>query len=135
MLIVTCALIVKNGKILITQNGEDSDHAFQWEFPGGKIKLYETTKACIVREIKEELELDVHTEKALIPVEHDYGIKKIKLIPFICSIKQGLLKLNNHINAKWVEVPNLHEINFSEADKRLLMNDRNIQLLKEYTGE
>ena len=133
MLIVTCALIVKNGKILITQNGEDSDHAFQWEFPGGKIKINETTEACIVREIKEELELDVFIEKTLIPVEHDYGIKKIKLIPFICSIKQGLLKLNNHMNAKWVEVPNLLEIDFSEADKRLLMIDKNMQNLKEYT--
>ncbi len=133
MLIVTCAHIVKNGKILITQNGEDSDHAFQWEFPGGKIKLNETIEACIVREIKEELELDVYTEKALIPVEHDYGIKKIKLFPFICSIKQGQLKLNNHINAKWVGVPNLLEIDFSEADKKLLINDKNMQFLKEYT--
>jgi len=133
MLKVTCALIIENGKVLITQNDKSSDHAFQWEFPGGKINDGETKKECIVREISEELELDILVENNLIPVEHDYAIKKIKLIPFICSIKGGNLKLNNHINAKWVELTKLQKIDFSEADKRLIMKGENMELLKEYS--
>lgn len=132
MIKVTCALLIKNGKILITRNGESSDHAFQWEFPGGKTKTLETDRECIVREIKEELELKINVIEALVPVEHDYGIKKIKLIPFICTIKSGNLKLNNHIEEKWITINELNRMNFSEADKLLIKIKLNRQALEKY---
>lgn len=135
MLNVTCALIVKNGKLLITRNGPQSDHALQWEFPGGKIKKTETDKACIIREIKEELELDIQVITQLKAIEHDYGIKQIRLIPFICEITGGTLKLNNHIEKKWITAKELLSVDFSEADKRLIQQKENLKILKKYTGE
>lgn len=133
MLNVTCALIIKNGKLLITRNGSNSDHALQWEFPGGKIDKDETQEACIVREIMEELELTIRIETPLVPIEHNYGTKEIRLIPFICSVNGGKLKLNNHIAEKWIDLEELKNIDFSEADKRLIENETNLQGLKEYT--
>lgn len=135
MLEVTCALIVHHNKILITQNGPQSDHPYQWEFPGGKLEPNETQEACVQREIMEELELQICAEQKLLAVEHDYGIKQIKLIPFLCSIGSGELRLNKHINYKWIELHQLKNIDFSEADKRLLSNSGNLLQLQKYVGK
>lgn len=133
MILVTCALLVKNGKILITQNGYDSDHPYQWEFPGGKIKPGETGTACVKREIMEELELEIKIVETLKPVEHDYGIKQIKLIPFVCKLVSGSIKLNNHISEKWIELAAVEGIDFSEADRKLIENTHNYSLLQKYS--
>ncbi|WP_346855385.1 NUDIX domain-containing protein [uncultured Draconibacterium sp.] len=133
MIQVTCALIVSEGKVLIAQNKEDSDHPFQWEFPGGKLKAGETEEQCICREIKEELELEIRILERLLGVEYDYGIKKIMLIPFVCSIESGELKLNDHIITAWVEMAELGTVDFSAADKKLIGIDSNQKSLKKYT--
>lgn len=135
MLKVTCAIIPLNGKFLITQNGPQSAHPFQWEFPGGKIEPGETAQNCVIREINEELELDIEIEESMEAVTHNYGTKKIELIPFVCSIKSGKLKLNDHINQQWIEVHELDEIDFSAADKKLISTKGIGEILKKYTGK
>ncbi len=101
MLKVTCALIVKGNDILLTQLGRGSSHPFQWEFPGGKIIPDESAEECIKREIMEELDINIEVNAVLEPVFHDYGFSKIQLIPFLCKIKSGEIKLNEHINFRW----------------------------------
>ncbi|HZY24320.1 MAG TPA: NUDIX domain-containing protein, partial [Bacteroidales bacterium] len=60
MLNVTCAVIRnEDNKILVVQRGEDSDHPFKWEFPGGKLDPEETEEECIIREIDEELSMEI----------------------------------------------------------------------------
>lgn len=135
MIQVTCALLICEGKVLITQNGAESAHPLQWEFPGGKINADETAHACIIREIKEELELDIVVIEDLVAVKHDYGIKKINLIPFVCSIVDGNLKLNNHIDRKWIAFSDLNVVDFSGADKRLISLEENRKLLEKYSGK
>jgi len=135
MIQVACALIISKGKVLVAQNRIDSDHPLQWEFPGGKLKPGETEEQCICREIKEELELDIYVVEKLKGVEHDYGIKQISLIPFVCSIESGVLKLNNHINIEWIEIGKLETVDFPEADKRLILLNENQKRLKKYSGE
>nr|WP_319270462.1 (deoxy)nucleoside triphosphate pyrophosphohydrolase [uncultured Draconibacterium sp.] len=135
MIEVTCAIIINQGKILIAQNNENSDHPLQYEFPGGKIKSGESEKECIVREIKEELNLNVEVVEALTPVQHDYNIKIIRLIPFVCSLVSGDLKLNEHNAVKWLEFEELNELDWAEADRRLLLKKENLHWLKEYLGK
>ncbi|MCY1720331.1 NUDIX domain-containing protein [Prolixibacteraceae bacterium Z1-6] len=132
MIQVACALIIHDGKVLLAQNGSNSDHHLQWEFPGGKIKPDETEEQCIRREIREELELEIEIVDSLKAVVHDYNIKKIRLIPFICKLNGGNLKLNDHINAEWVELNDLFEYDLSEADKKLIEIHRNQKILKKY---
>jgi len=133
MIQVTCAIIIQGGKILLAQNQADSDHAFQWEFPGGKILDDETEEECIVREIREELELEIVAIQKLEAIEHDYGHKQIKLIPFLCIIKSGNIVLNDHISAKWCNFSELQKMDLSGADRALLENTKNVEILKEYT--
>lgn len=135
MIQVTCAIIIDKGKILVAQNTESSDHPFQWEFPGGKIKSGESERDCIVREIKEELNLTVEVIEALVPVEHDYKVKSIRLIPFVCFVVSGNLKLNDHNAIKWVPSNELNELDFAEADRVLIQKTENRERLKKYPGE
>ncbi|WP_340111354.1 (deoxy)nucleoside triphosphate pyrophosphohydrolase [Maribellus mangrovi] len=135
MIEVSCALIIDGQKILVAQNRNDSDHPDKWEFPGGKVKSHETPEQSIIREIQEELNLLVEVRQNLKPAICDYGHKTIRLIPFVCSIKSGELQLNDHKAAKWVDMEQCKEIDFSEADKALLQDTSNYERLKEYLGK
>ncbi len=126
---VTCAIIFHNEKILVVQNSSDSDHPFQWEFPGGKINIGETFENCIKREIIEELEIEIEISQKMNSVEFDYGFKQIVLIPFLCSIKNGKIKLNEHNAFKWININELGEIDFSGADKKLIQQKQNLEIL------
>ena len=60
MIDVTCAIIRnEDDEVLIVQRGETTDHPFKWEFPGGKLHPDETEEECIIREIKEELSMEI----------------------------------------------------------------------------
>ncbi|HOK25826.1 MAG TPA: (deoxy)nucleoside triphosphate pyrophosphohydrolase [Bacteroidales bacterium] len=114
---VTCAIIRnKDEKVLIVQRGERSDHPFKWEFPGGKTLHGESHEDCIIREIKEELDLDIAVCELLEPVEYDYGFKHIRLIPFICKASGTEPVLGEHIAYRWVEPRELSGVDFQEAD-------------------
>lgn len=117
MIDVTCAVIRnEEDEVLIVQRGEATDHPFKWEFPGGKLNSEETEDECIIREIKEELSIDIIIFGRLPAVEYDYGHKKIKLIPFICDTLDDIPFLSEHIAYKWVNTCDLRYVDFSEAD-------------------
>jgi 8-oxo-dGTP diphosphatase len=117
MIAVTCAIIRNDeNEILVVQRGEETDHPFKWEFPGGKLAQEETEEECIIREIDEELSMEIVIYAKLEAVNHDYGHKKIRLIPFICDTLDDIPFLSEHIAYKWVEEKDLMAIDFSEAD-------------------
>ena len=114
---VTCAIIRnEEDQVLVVQRGEKSGHPFRWEFPGGKVKEGESVEDCIIREIREELGMDIVICKRMQDVEHDYGNIQIRLIPFVCDSLDELPFLTEHIAYKWLEPPDLKMINLLEAD-------------------
>jgi 8-oxo-dGTP diphosphatase len=117
MINVTCAIIRnEENEILVVQRGEKTDHPFKWEFPGGKLKENETEEECIIREVREELSLEIVICKRLAVTEYDYGFKKIRLIPFVCDTLDELPFLSEHVAYKWLDPPELKKIDLSEAD-------------------
>lgn len=117
MLIVTCAVIRnEENEVLVVQRGESSDHPYKWEFPGGKLSDGETEEECIIREIKEELSIEIVIFGRLPEVEYDYGKKQIRLIPFICDTLDELPFLSEHIAFKWAQPKDLLSLDYSEAD-------------------
>ncbi len=133
MIDVSCAIIFQQNKILLTQRDGQSNHSFQWEFPGGKVKPDETEEQSIHREIWEELEIEIEIAEKLTPVIFDYGFKKIRLIPFLCYFKKGNIVLHEHVDFEWVELSRLGDKNISGADKELIALPGNQKLLKEYS--
>ena len=120
MIDVSCAVIVHDGKVLAVQRGPETDHPFQWEFPGGKIRNNETPEESIRREILEELSVEIEISEKLLPIEYDYQIKQIRLIPFVCSIKKGDIQLTEHVALQWILQNETETLNWSEADMKLI---------------
>lgn len=127
---VCCAIIVNGSKILAVQRGLESSHPLKWEFPGGKNHPEESAEQCIMREIAEELTIGIEVVKTLVPVEFNYGAKQIFLIPFVCKIISGEIKLTEHIAQKWLRFDELEIMDWSEADYELIKtNKESLELL------
>ena len=117
MIDVTCAIIRnEENQVLIVQRGEKTDHPFKWEFPGGKVAQGETEEECIIREIKEEISIGIIICGRLQTLEHDYGHKQIRLIPFVCDTLDELPVLTEHMDYRWIKPGNILSVDFSEAD-------------------
>lgn len=117
MIDVTCAIIRnEDDEILVVQRGEKTDHPFRWEFPGGKLLDGEREEDCIIREIREELTMNIVICSRLPAVEHDYGHKQIRLIPFVCDTLDDIPFLTEHLAFKWLTPGDLRSVGFSAAD-------------------
>ena len=89
---------------------------FKWEFPGGKIESDEEPKACLQREIFEELNLNIAVTNELAPVTHQYPDFVITLYPFVCTAMSDTFKLQEHAQALWLSMKALHALDWAEAD-------------------
>lgn len=114
---VSCAIILDSGKVLCAQRSEKMDLPLKWEFPGGKIEENESAEECLQREILEELNIEIEVIKQFQSNFHQYSsTKKIELIPFLCCYKKGDILLKEHKSFCWMEVENLSELDWAEAD-------------------
>lgn len=113
---VTCAIIVIENKILVTQRSEKMKLPLKWEFPGGKLEENESEIDCIKREIKEEINIEIEVLRKLSNSIYDYGNFKINLIPFIAKHILGEIKLTEHIDYKLLQRKELLSLDWAEAD-------------------
>jgi len=115
---VTAAVIIQDNRILCVQRNENKyDYiSKKWEFPGGKVEENEQLVETIKREIQEELNLIIGVKSFLIQVNHQYPDFKLKMDTFICEIINGNLKLNEHIDYKWLTVEELSFLDWAAAD-------------------
>jgi len=110
--------IIKNdeGKILITQRNLKKAQGGLWEFPGGKIEPNETKENAIVREIKEELDIDIQVENYISEKVFSYPEKDINLIALECKKINGDVKLLEHEDYRWIDNSELGNFEFAPAD-------------------
>ena len=120
MIDVTCAIILLGDEVLAVRRARGMHLAGHWEFPGGKIEPGETAEDCIIREIFEELNIRIRPVEKLIPVEHHYPGKSIRLIPFICDIIKGQIQLAEHAESRWVKSSELASLDWATADWKLI---------------
>lgn len=116
MIRVTCALIERAHLLLITQRSASMAQPLCWEFPGGKIEAGETEQNCLIREVREELKLNIICRSRLTPSIFKYPNLTIELIPYICSAIAGELKLQEHVAYKWVPINELRQYDWCPAD-------------------
>ena len=86
---VAAALIFRNGKLLITQRRPDDHLPNLWEFPGGKVEPGETFEQCLVREIREELAIEISVGQLVEDLTHTYPEKTVRLCFFNCRLISG----------------------------------------------
>lgn len=117
---VTAALIRHDERILIAQRGRGKRFACQWEFPGGKVRPDESPEDCLRREIKEELNLEIHVDRHCCTVHHRYPEFDIELITFWCSVMAGELRLMEHEQVRWITLAEASQYDFVEADLKVI---------------
>lgn len=112
---VVAAIIQKENKILATKRGY-GEFINMWEFPGGKIESGETKEQALVREIKEELNIEINVDKFAIDIEYQYPNFYLFMSCFMCSIKEGSIELLEHNDGKWITKKELNTLNWLPAD-------------------
>ena len=109
------AIIHKDGKILATKRGY-GEFINQWEFPGGKIEDGETKEEALIREIKEELNVEIEITNFALDIEYQYPTFYLKMACYDCIIKSGTPKLLEHNDARWLSKDELDDVNWIPAD-------------------
>lgn len=116
---VVAAVITHENKILCAQKG---DHKYEYlskkyEFPGGKVEENETSEQALIREIFEELNIDVQIVKHLITVNHSYPDFNIELQTYLCNSNSiTKLTLAEHKSIEWLAATELMQLNWAAAD-------------------
>ena len=122
-LISVAAAIIKRTtagreEIFATQRGY-GDYKDFWEFPGGKIEDGESPEKALVREIREELDVDVVIDSFFMSVEYDYPEFHLSMDCFLCHIEEEP-RLLEHEAAKWLPLDDLDSVNWLPADDEVV---------------
>ncbi|MET6997532.1 (deoxy)nucleoside triphosphate pyrophosphohydrolase [Chitinophaga defluvii] len=127
---VTCAIILREGKILAAQRSETMSLPLKWEFPGGKINKGESEVECLRRELLEELNLSMLIKGRLSNSLFNYGDFTVELIPFIVDYVESEIILHEHRQIGWFTSFELKDLDWAPADVPILQEflDRTIKM-------
>lgn len=117
---IAIGVVFKNGRVLITQRKPDGLLGGLWEFPGGKIKKGESAESACVREIKEEVSLQVAVIDYLAQVKHAYTHFKITMEIFCCNYKSGRVKRNGPVAHRWIKLDEIDQYALPRANHKFL---------------
>ena len=117
---VSAALIFHRGKLLIAQRHAGSHLGGLWEFPGGKREAGETFEQCLVREIREELGVEISVGELFEEVTHAYPEKSVHLKFFRCQLVTGEPQPLDCAAVKWIKKSELAAHEFPAADAQLI---------------
>jgi 8-oxo-dGTP diphosphatase len=122
ILVVACALIDADRRVLIAQRPEGKPMAGLWEFPGGKVEVGERPEATLIRELREELGIEV-TEPCLAPLtfaSHAYESFHLLMPLYVCRRWDGQAIAREHQRLAWVRVNKLRDYPMPPADLPLI---------------
>ncbi len=115
---VVAAEIEQDGAFLITQRRPEARLPLLWEFPGGRVEAGETDAQALMRELREEMAIEVEVGDVCLQVTHEYDDYSIDLIVCRCKIVAGEpQKLRVH-DLRWVRPENFSEYTFPGADQQ-----------------
>jgi mutator protein MutT len=117
---VAAALVFREGKVLITQRHADAHLGGLWEFPGGKREPDEAFEACLQRELREELGIEVAIGDLVESLTHAYPEKTVHLKFYRCRWTEHEPQPLGCSAFKWVAAGELKDYSFPAADARLL---------------
>jgi len=106
-------------KFIITKRPKEKMLGGLWELPGGKRESGESLKSSLMREIKEELSINIKVDKKIGIIQHSYSHMKIKLHGYYCRVKSGKIKLNASDKLEWINFSDINKYSFPTASHKL----------------
>ena len=117
---VVCAVIVNKGRIFACQRGY-GDWKDWWEFPGGKIESGESPEEALLREISEELSIDISIDRRITTVDYDYPDFHLTMHCYLRHLKDDIQPhLLEHEAARWLGKSELEEVKWLPADVEVI---------------
>jgi 8-oxo-dGTP diphosphatase len=122
LLVVACALVDIDGRVLVAQRPAGKPLAGLWEFPGGKLDEGETPEACLIRELREELGVDTEAS-CLAPLtfaSHAYETFHLLMPLYVCRVWRGHPVAREGQSLRWLRPAQLRDLPMPTADKPLI---------------
>jgi len=116
MILVAAGLIYREGKLLITQRPPDKPGGLKWEFPGGKIEENEDPRDCLIREVREELGIEIAVDGIREVIFHRYPERTVLLLFYNCRWISREPQAIGCRQFDWADPKRLSEYDFLEAD-------------------
>ena len=117
---VVAAVIRRQDKILICRRPANKKRALLWEFAGGKPEPGESPRTALVRECREELDIERGVGEKFAECVYEYPDITVHLTAFEAEIKRGEPKLLEHADIRWVTVDELDNYEFCPADRPII---------------
>ena len=118
-LVVTVAIVERNDCYLVTRRQQGVHLEGHWEFPGGKCEAGESLVSCLVRELREELDVGAVVGREVLTTSHDYPDRRVELHFFECQIDSVPMPQQGQ-EMRWVPRPELAALDFPPADAELI---------------
>jgi 8-oxo-dGTP diphosphatase len=122
LLVAACALVDADHRVLLTRRPDGKAMAGLWEFPGGKVRKNETPEACVIRELAEELGLDV-TANCLAPLtfaSHAYPDFHLLMPLYVCRVWRGFPQPREGQALRWLRPGDMIDLPMPPADLPLV---------------
>jgi 8-oxo-dGTP diphosphatase len=119
-LMVTAAVIERDGRVLIAKRKNGWRFAGKWEFPGGKIEPNETPEECLRRELREELGIETEIGNFFCSSTYAYPHATVQLLVYRAFHVSGEYTLYDHQEIRWVLPEDLLQYDFPEADNLVI---------------
>lgn len=114
---VCAAVIKKEDRYFAVQRGPNGEVGNKWEFPGGKLEQSESQEAALIREIKEELGVELKIKSFMLTIHHEYKTFNLTMHAFLCEIVKGnITLLEDQGNFKWLTPKEMLDYDFAAAD-------------------
>lgn len=119
-LLVTAAIIEKQGNFLVTQRPANKPHALMWEFPGGKMEAGESPQQALQRELLEELEIEISADSIFDVVYYCYDWGPVLILAYRCRWISGEIKHLEVADHRWATATELSDLPLLPADRPLI---------------
>ncbi len=117
---VVAALIWQGNRFLICQRPPHKAQSLLWEFVGGKVEPGETDEEALIRECREELNIDIAVGTLYMEVIHQYPQQTVCLRLYFAEIVQGIPRLLEHTDLQWITLAEIPLYEFCPADRTIL---------------
>ena len=109
-------ILDSEGKILIAQRNLQKNLGGMWEFPGGKQEVGESPEDALIRELKEELSIDVEVLQSFSPYDYRDESIEVSFYPIQCKIVGGKIVNNEHEEVKFISIDEINNFDFAPPD-------------------